>query len=179
MNSMTKATLEGVATAKPGSGEIRLVDVTKQFGNAYAVRNINLTIPHGSYCCLLGPSGCGKTTILRMIAGHETPTSGEIYIGDQMVVGKAPVERGNAPALQPRTLQLQVLQHAALHERLARERQAQRGDVPPQQLGPGSQRQHEPVLGAAAAVVDRFEREPFQPGALCHRAIFALLVQGH
>ena len=37
-------------------------------------RDINLTIPHGSYCCLLGPSGCGKTTILRMIAGHETPT---------------------------------------------------------------------------------------------------------
>ena len=40
------------------------------------MKYINLTIPHGSYCCLLGPSGCGKTTILRMIAGHETPTSG-------------------------------------------------------------------------------------------------------
>jgi putative spermidine/putrescine transport system ATP-binding protein len=47
--------------------------------------------PARLYCCLLGPSGCGKTTILRMIAGHETPTSGQIYIGDQMVVGKAPV----------------------------------------------------------------------------------------
>ncbi len=82
------------------SGEIRLVSVAKKFGETYAVRDINLTIPHGSYCCLLGPSGCGKTTILRMIAGHESPTSGEIYIGDQMVVGKPPVERGTAMMFQ-------------------------------------------------------------------------------
>jgi putative spermidine/putrescine transport system ATP-binding protein len=82
------------------SGDIRLVNLTKKFGNSYAVENIGLTIPHGSYCCLLGPSGCGKTTILRMIAGHETPTSGEIYIGDQMVVGKPPVERGTAMMFQ-------------------------------------------------------------------------------
>ena len=82
------------------TGEIRLVDVAKRFGSSYAVQNINLTIPHGSYCCLLGPSGCGKTTILRMIAGHETPTAGQIYIGDQMVVGKTPVERGTAMMFQ-------------------------------------------------------------------------------
>ena len=82
------------------SGEIRLIDIAKKFGNSYAVQNINLTIPHGSYCCLLGPSGCGKTTILRMIAGHETPTEGQIYIGDQMVVGKSPVERGTAMMFQ-------------------------------------------------------------------------------
>jgi putative spermidine/putrescine transport system ATP-binding protein len=86
--------------AAQGSGDIRLVNVTKQFGNSYAVKDINLTIPHGSYCCLLGPSGCGKTTILRMIAGHETPTSGEIYIGNDMVVGKPPVERGTAMMFQ-------------------------------------------------------------------------------
>jgi putative spermidine/putrescine transport system ATP-binding protein len=90
----------GKSGAAQGSGDIRLVNVTKQFGNSYAVKDINLTIPHGSYCCLLGPSGCGKTTILRMIAGHETPSSGEIYIGDQMVVGKPPVERGTAMMFQ-------------------------------------------------------------------------------
>ena len=90
----------GAGRANRTAGEIRLVDVAKRFGNSYAVQNINLTIPHGSYCCLLGPSGCGKTTILRMIAGHETPTSGQIYIGDQMVVGKSPVERGTAMMFQ-------------------------------------------------------------------------------
>jgi putative spermidine/putrescine transport system ATP-binding protein len=101
MNMEAKSPIRGKSIgAEHGSGEIRLVQLTKQFGNSYAVHNIDLTIPHGSYCCLLGPSGCGKTTILRMIAGHETPTSGEIYIGDQMVVGKAPVERGTAMMFQ-------------------------------------------------------------------------------
>ena len=64
------------------------------------MKSINLTVPHGSYCCMIGPSGCGKTTILRMIAGHETPTSGEVFIGDQMVVGLAPVQRGTALMFQ-------------------------------------------------------------------------------
>jgi putative spermidine/putrescine transport system ATP-binding protein len=117
MNSMTKVRLAGVSTPQAGSGEIRLVDLTKKFGNSYAVQNINLAIPHGSYCCLLGPSGCGKTTILRMIAGHETPTSGEIYIGDQMVVGKAPVERGTAMMFQSYALfpHLSVLDNVAFY----------------------------------------------------------------
>jgi putative spermidine/putrescine transport system ATP-binding protein len=88
-------------TATPsGSGDIRLVNLTKNFGGLQAVKSINLTVPHGSYCCLIGPSGCGKTTILRMIAGHETPTSGEVFIGDQMVVGLAPVQRGTAMMFQ-------------------------------------------------------------------------------
>ena len=98
-------------------GDIRLVGLSKQFGMTYAVEDINLTIPHGSYCCLLGPSGCGKTTILRMIAGHETPTSGEIYIGDQMVVGKPPVERGTAMMFQSYALfpHLTILDNVAFY----------------------------------------------------------------
>jgi putative spermidine/putrescine transport system ATP-binding protein len=98
-------------------GDIRLVSLSKQFGMTYAVEDINLTIPHGSYCCLLGPSGCGKTTILRMIAGHETPTSGEIYIGDQMVVGKPPVERGTAMMFQSYALfpHLTILDNVAFY----------------------------------------------------------------
>ena len=97
------------------SGEIRLVNLTKTFGASTAVDNINLTIPHGSYCCLLGPSGCGKTTILRMIAGHETPTSGEIYIDKEMVVGKPPVARGTAMMFQSYALfpHLTVLDNVA------------------------------------------------------------------
>jgi len=86
--------------ATQGNGEIRLVNLTKTFGQTQAVKSINLTIPHGSYCCLIGPSGCGKTTILRMIAGHETPTSGEITIGGQPVAGLPPVRRGTALMFQ-------------------------------------------------------------------------------
>lgn len=97
------------------SGEIRLVNLTKSFGATAAVDNVSLTIPHGAYCCLLGPSGCGKTTILRMIAGHETPTSGEIYIDKEMVVGKPPVARGTAMMFQSYALfpHLTVLDNVA------------------------------------------------------------------
>ena len=60
--------------------EILLKNVTKRFGKFVAVDNLNLTIPTRSFITLLGPSGCGKTTTLRMIAGLETPTEGEILI---------------------------------------------------------------------------------------------------
>ena len=82
------------------NGEIRIVGVTKRFGDMTAVRDLSLTIPDRSYCCLLGPSGCGKTTILRMIAGHETPTTGEIRIGGEAVVRLTPVQRGTAMMFQ-------------------------------------------------------------------------------
>src|SRR3954467_4279275 len=81
-------------------GSIELAGVTKRFGDTAAVRNINLKIPGGRYCCLLGPSGCGKTTILRMIAGHESPTEGAVLIDGENVVGKPPVERGTAMMFQ-------------------------------------------------------------------------------
>jgi putative spermidine/putrescine transport system ATP-binding protein len=81
-------------------GKIELANLTKRFGDASAVENINLSIPAGTYCCLLGPSGCGKTTILRMIAGHETPTSGDVRIDDEPVVGLPPVKRGTAMMFQ-------------------------------------------------------------------------------
>ncbi|MCO5073135.1 MAG: ABC transporter ATP-binding protein [Rhizobiaceae bacterium] len=117
MNKAAMNNPASAASAAQESGEIRLVNVAKQFGNSYAVRDINLTIPHGSYCCLLGPSGCGKTTILRMIAGHETPTSGEVWIGDQMVVGKPPVERGTAMMFQSYALfpHLSILDNVAFY----------------------------------------------------------------
>src|SRR5690349_13075305 len=83
-----------------GNGEISIVGVTKRFGDMAAVSDLNLTIPDKAYCCLLGPSGCGKTTILRMIAGHETPTTGEIRIGGGPVVGLTPVQRGTAMMFQ-------------------------------------------------------------------------------
>lgn len=83
-----------------GKGDIELAGVYKRFGDTVAVDGVNLKVPDGAYCCFLGPSGCGKTTILRMIAGHEDPTGGEILIGGEDVVGLPPVERRTAMMFQ-------------------------------------------------------------------------------
>ncbi|MEM0488588.1 MAG: ABC transporter ATP-binding protein [Candidatus Bathyarchaeia archaeon] len=65
--------------------EIRLLNVTKTFGNFKAVEEVCLEICDGEMVCLLGPSGCGKTTTLRLIAGFERPDAGEIYIKGRLV----------------------------------------------------------------------------------------------
>ncbi len=65
--------------------EIKLTNVTKRWGKFYAVDHLDLDIADNAFITLLGPSGCGKTTTLRMIAGLETPTSGQIKIGDRVV----------------------------------------------------------------------------------------------
>jgi spermidine/putrescine transport system ATP-binding protein len=63
--------------------DLRLVNLTKQFGDQRAVDELSITIPAGSFFALLGASGCGKTTTLRMVAGLEEPTSGQVFIGDK------------------------------------------------------------------------------------------------
>lgn len=79
---------------------ITLINITKRFGKSTAVDNLNLEVPSNSFISLLGPSGCGKTTTLRMIAGLESPTEGEIKIGDRVVfssekgIDVPPNERG-------------------------------------------------------------------------------------
>jgi len=65
--------------------DIRTDNLRKQFGDVVAVDDLTITFPAGATTCLLGPSGCGKTTLMRMIAGLETPTHGDIYFGDQRV----------------------------------------------------------------------------------------------
>jgi putative spermidine/putrescine transport system ATP-binding protein len=79
---------------------VTLRSVTKQYGSFTAVENINLDVPAGSYTCLLGPSGCGKTTTLRMIAGHEDITSGDLLIGDRRVNDLPPTQRNTAMMFQ-------------------------------------------------------------------------------
>lgn len=79
---------------------VTLRSVTKKYGSFTAVENINLDIPAGSYTCLLGPSGCGKTTTLRMVAGHEEITSGDLYIGDRRVNDLPPAKRNTAMMFQ-------------------------------------------------------------------------------
>ena len=65
--------------------EIKLTNVTKRWGKFFGVDHLDLDIEDNAFITLLGPSGCGKTTTLRMIAGLETPTSGQIKIGDRVV----------------------------------------------------------------------------------------------
>ena len=77
-----------------------MVAATKRYGATVAVDAIDLKIPGGSYCCLLGPSGCGKTTTLRMLAGHEVPSAGDILIGKQNVTRLPPAQRGTALMFQ-------------------------------------------------------------------------------
>src|SRR6187399_2775787 len=77
-----------------------LTSLVKRYGNTVAVDGINLTIPSGSYCCLLGPSGCGKTSTLRMVAGHESATSGDIIVGPKNVTDLPPAERNTAMMFQ-------------------------------------------------------------------------------
>jgi len=75
------------------SGDLRLTGVTKTFEGFTAVDNLDLVIPRGSFFALLGPSGCGKTTTLRMVAGLEQPTIGQIWIGDRDITDTKAYQR--------------------------------------------------------------------------------------
>jgi len=72
---------------------IRFENVTKRFGESVAVDDLSLNIFEGEFFCLLGPSGCGKTTLMRMLAGFETPTEGAITLAGQDLAGVPPYRR--------------------------------------------------------------------------------------
>ena len=73
--------------------DVRVENLRKTFGTLNAVDDVNFAFPESSVTCLLGPSGCGKTTIMRIIAGLEKPTSGEVYFGDRNVTNLPPSKR--------------------------------------------------------------------------------------
>jgi ABC-type sugar transport system ATPase subunit len=73
--------------------EIYLDKLRREFKEVVAVQDITMTFPSSSVTCLLGPSGCGKTTLMRMIAGLETPSSGDIYFDDERVTRLSPSQR--------------------------------------------------------------------------------------
>ncbi len=79
---------------------VRFENVTKRFGNVVALHRLNLTIQPGELMVLVGPSGCGKTTALRLLAGLEEPTEGELYIGDRCVNEVSPRDRNVAMVFQ-------------------------------------------------------------------------------
>ena len=80
--------------------QIRVANLHKAFGDFVAVKDSTFTVHDGEFFCLLGPSGCGKTTTLRMIAGLELPTSGQIFLGDEDVSFKRASHRDIAFVFQ-------------------------------------------------------------------------------
>jgi spermidine/putrescine transport system ATP-binding protein len=73
--------------------DIEFIGVTKRFGDVVAVDNVSLSVERGAFFSFLGPSGCGKTTSLRMIAGFDQPTEGDVRLSGQSVVGVPPYKR--------------------------------------------------------------------------------------
>lgn len=89
------------APSSSQAAAIEVVSLTKQYGQGKpAVDSINLRIASGSYCCLLGPSGCGKSTTLRMIAGHESVSSGDILLENRNITHLPAAARGTAMMFQ-------------------------------------------------------------------------------
>ncbi len=72
---------------------IQAIDISKRFGTTQAVRTLNLDVEESEFFSLLGPSGCGKTTLLRMIAGFETPSAGQLFVAGKNVLGVPPHKR--------------------------------------------------------------------------------------
>ncbi|HSL80398.1 MAG TPA: ATP-binding cassette domain-containing protein, partial [Pseudolabrys sp.] len=85
----------GGADQSTGGGAplIRFEAVSKRFGAVAAVETLTLDIAQGEFFALLGPSGCGKTTLLRMLAGFETPSEGRIFLGGEDIVPVPPHRR--------------------------------------------------------------------------------------
>src|SRR3984885_5935160 len=81
--------------------EIELDHITKRYGDGYeAVKDLNLDVADGEFMILVGPSGCGKSTALRMVAGLEDITDGELKIGGEVVNDRAPKDRDIAMVFQ-------------------------------------------------------------------------------
>lgn len=79
---------------------LELINLEKRYGETQAVRGVNLNLPSSQYCCLLGPSGCGKTSLLRMIAGHEEITEGDVILDNANISDTPPAQRSTSMMFQ-------------------------------------------------------------------------------
>ena len=94
---------------------LELINLTKKYGEVTAVDGISLTTGATQYVCILGPSGCGKSSLLRMIAGHEVVTSGDIVLDQNNITDLAPADRGSAMMFQSYAL----WPHKTVHDNVA------------------------------------------------------------
>ena len=96
-------------------GSLELINLEKHYGETRAVRGVNLRLPSSQYCCLLGPSGCGKTSLLRMIAGHEVITQGDIILDNKNISEMPPAARSTSMMFQSYALfpHLKVIDNVA------------------------------------------------------------------
>jgi ABC-type sugar transport system ATPase subunit len=110
---------------------VELIGITKRYGSVEVIRSLDLTVADGSFCALLGPSGCGKSTMLRMIAGLETVTDGQVKIGDREVTHIEPAKRGVAMVFQSYALypHLTVAQNICFSLSLAGESKAKQAEA--------------------------------------------------
>ena len=110
---------------------LELVGLKKFYGKTEAIKGLNLKIKSGEYCCLLGPSGCGKTSLLRMIAGHEEISEGDILLGNKRLNGLTPANRGTSMMFQSYALfpHLSVLDNVAFALKIKGMPKAERYDI--------------------------------------------------
>ncbi len=146
------------------AGDLRITNVTKRFGQFIAVDDLSLTVPQGSFFALLGASGCGKTTTLRMVAGLEEPTAGEVRLGERDITRLRPYQRPVNTVFQSYALfpHLDVFENVAFglrRRRSARDRRAGRADA---RAGP--------ARAASQAPAGRAVRRPAAAGRAGPRA---------
>ncbi|MGJ8612522.1 MAG: ABC transporter ATP-binding protein, partial [Octadecabacter sp.] len=108
-------------------GQLKLTGVCKSFGDAQVIKPTDLTIEEGEFAVFVGPSGCGKSTMLRMIAGLEEVTSGDIEIDGTVVNNLPPVKRGISMVFQSYALypHMTVFENIAFPLRVARESESE------------------------------------------------------
>lgn len=116
-------------------GRVEIASLTKKFDDFEALKKIDLVIEEGTYCCLLGPSGCGKSTTVRLIAGHEFVSSGDIILDKENITDYRPAERKTAMMFQNYALfpHLSCIDNVAFSLRISgvgkKERQAQAAEM--------------------------------------------------
>ena len=153
VENWTRAAELDLAMAGHGMSEadVRLDKVRKSFGAVVAVNDVTLDIERGTIFSLLGPSGCGKTTTLRLIAGFEQPSAGEVYIRGQRVTAIAPYRRDFSMVFQSYALfpHLNVAENVAFGLRMRRVPRGERGAAVKEAL----------ELVKLGALADRYPRQ--------------------